>query len=92
MMLDRIITGLFVVMLGTLWFFTRRCELPHKYTIIIYDILGRQVKLEGLRTSFNTHAAAVSFSKQYSASFPQYEFVLESILPEIRYRLFVSQR
>ncbi|MFM8658394.1 MAG: hypothetical protein ACKOCQ_00420 [Candidatus Nitrosotenuis sp.] len=41
-MLDRIITGLFVGVLGTLWFFTRRCEIPHPYKIITYDALGKQ--------------------------------------------------
>lgn len=91
-MLDKIITGFFVGMLGTLWFFTRRCELPHKHTIVIYDMLGKQAKLDGLRTSFNTKAAAVSFAKHYVTVFPQYEFVLESRLPDIRRRFLVSQK
>lgn len=91
-MLDKIVTGLFVGVLGMLWFFTRRCELPHKHTSIIYDMLGKQAKLEGLRVSFNTRAAAVSFAKHYTTMFPQYEFALESNLPNIRRRLLVSQK
>lgn len=91
-MLDKIITGLFVGILGTLWFFTRRCEMPYKHTIITYDMLGKQAKLDGLRTSFNTKAAAVSFAKHYATMFPQYEFVLESRLPDIRRRFLVSQK
>ncbi|AJZ75508.1 hypothetical protein SU86_002965 [Candidatus Nitrosotenuis cloacae] len=92
MMFDKIITGFFVGILGTLWFFTRRCELPHKHTIIIYDMLGKQAKLDGLRTSFNTKIVAVSFAKHYTTVFPQYEFVLESSLPNIRRRFLVSQK
>lgn len=91
-MLDKIITGFFVGILGTLWFFTRRCEMPHKHTIITYDMLGKQVKLDGLRAKFNTRAAAVSFAKHYTTVFPQYEFVLESSLPNIRRRFLVSQK
>jgi hypothetical protein len=91
-MLDKIITGFFVGILGTLWFFTRHCEMPHKYNITTYDMLGKQVKLDGLRISFNTKAAAVSFAKHYAAVFPQYEFVLESRMPDIRRRFLVSQK
>jgi hypothetical protein len=91
-MLDKIITGFFVGILGTLWFFTRRCEMPHKHTIITYDMLGKQVKLDGLRVRFNTKAAAVSFAKHYTTIFPQYEFVLESSLPNIRRGFLVSQK
>lgn len=92
MMLDKIITVFFIGILGTLWFFTRRYEIPHKHTIITYDMLGKQARLDGLRTSFNTRAVAVSFAKHYTALFPQYEFVLESNLPNIRRRFLVSQK
>ena len=91
-MLDKIITAFFIGVLGMLWFFTRRCEIPHKHTIIIYDMLGKQVILGGLRTSFNTTAAAVSFAKYYTTLFPQYEFVLESNLPNMRRKFLVSQK
>ncbi|NDB50776.1 MAG: hypothetical protein EB161_01185 [Nitrosopumilaceae archaeon] len=83
-MLDKIITGLFVGVLGTLWFFTRRCEISHPYKIITYDYLGKQVSLDGIRIIFNTHSVAVSFAKHYKELFPQYDFVLESGLPQIK--------
>jgi hypothetical protein len=91
-MWNKIITALFIGMLGTLWFFTRRYEIPHKHTIITYDMLGKQARLDGLRTSFNTREAAVSFAKHYTVLFPQYEFVLESNLPNIRRRFLASQK
>ena len=90
-MLDKIITGLFVGVLGTLWFFTRKCEIPHPYKIITYDILGKQTRIEGIRTIFNTHTAAVSFAKHYRELFPQYNFVLESSLPQLKLR-FLTPR
>ena len=89
-MLDKIITGLFVGVLGTLWFFTRRCEIPHIYNIVIYDVLGKQVNLD-VRTKFQTHTAAVSFAKHYRRLFPQYDFVLESGLPQIK-RKFLAPK
>ncbi len=90
-MLDKLVTGLFVGILGVLWFFTRRCELPHSYRIIIYDRLGTQTRLD-LRTIFATHTAAVSFAKHYRSLFPQYDFVLESTIPQLRRRFLMHQR
>ncbi|MBM3905261.1 MAG: hypothetical protein FJ354_01060 [Thaumarchaeota archaeon] len=90
-MLDKIITGLFVGVLGTLWFFTRRCELPQPYRLVIYDKLGRQANLD-LRTIFHTHTAAVSFAKHYRVLFPQYDFVLESGIPHLRRKFLVHQK
>lgn len=84
MLLGRIITGLFVGVLGTLWFFTRRCEAPHPYKIVVYDTLERQITLDGVRTTFKTHTVAVSFAKHYRELFPHYQFSLESGLPAIR--------
>lgn len=90
-MLDKVITGLFVAVLGTLWFFTRKCELPRPYKIVTYDKLGKQVILD-LRTIFHTHTAAVSFAKHYRVLFPQYDFVLESGIPQMRRKFLMHQR
>lgn len=85
------ITGLFVGVLGTLWFFTRQYELPRPYKIVIHDAFGSQIELDGIRSSFNTHTAAVSFAKHYSRLFPQYQFSLESSMPHIKHRFLVSK-
>ena len=90
-MLGKIITGFFVAVLGTLWFFTRRCEIPHPYKIITYDALGRQVNLDGMRTTFKTHAVAVSFARHYHRLFPHYQFSLESGLPTIRHGFLAAK-
>ncbi len=89
-MLDRIITGLFVGVLGMVWFFTRQCEVPRQHTVIAYDKHGKQVKLEGLRTRFNTQAVAISFARHYREIFPQYEFISESSLLHIRRKFLIS--
>lgn len=91
-MFDRIITWLFVGILGMLWFFTRQCEIPHQYNLVIYNMLGEQVRLDGIRTIFGTHSVAVSFAKHYGKLFPQYNFVLESNLPQIRRKFLSAQR
>jgi hypothetical protein len=90
-MLDKIITGFFVGVLGTLWFFTRKCEMPHPYRLVIYDRLGKQVGLD-LRTIFHTHTAAISFARHYRVLFPQYDFVLESGIPQIRRKFLAHQK
>jgi hypothetical protein len=90
-MLDRIITGLFVGILGALWFFTRRCEIPHPHRIIAYDALGKQTYIDGIRTVFNTHAVAVNFAKHYRELFPQYDFVLESGLPQLKLKFLAPK-
>lgn len=85
------ITGLFVGILGIIWLFTRKYEIPHPYKLVIYDRLGRQANLDGIRTIFRTHVAAVSFAKHYRSLFPQYDFVLESSIPQLRRRFLISK-
>lgn len=90
MFLDKLITGLFVAILGFLWFFTRHYEIPQSHRIVIYDVLGNQVDLDGIRTQFNTHTAAISFATQYRKQFPNYNFVLASGMPRIKRRFLIS--
>ena len=79
------ITGLFVFVLGTLWFFsTRYYEKPKQYSILVYDVFGKQSNIDGLRTYFQTTEVALSYIKEYQKRFPQYNFCLESPLPEIK--------
>lgn len=88
--IETIITMIFVGVFGSLWFFTRKYEVPQPYRIAVYDKLGFQVSISELRTVFNTHSAAVSFAKHYSQMFPNYEFVLESRLPLTRRFAFTA--
>lgn len=91
MLWGKIVTGLFVAVLGAMWFFTRHCEIPHQYKIISYDALGKQITIDGIRTTFKTHTVAVSFAKHYRELFPHYQFSLESGLPIIRRRFLMAK-
>lgn len=82
--LDRLVTGFFVAVFGAVWFITRKYEAPHGYNIVAYDCLGRQVIMDGIRTEFGTHAAAVSFVRQYKEAFPHHDFALESRMPSVK--------
>ena len=87
-MLDKIITGFFIGILAVLWIFTRKYELPHWHRLVVYDKLGNQIRME-LRTTFHTRTAAISFAKHYQYLLPQYDFVLESTIPQLRHRFLI---
>lgn len=89
MIFDRLITALFVAILGTAWFLTRFSEISTTHKIVVYDILGRRIRLDGLRTTFDTRTAATSFAKHYSKIFPQYQFCLESSMPQVKRRFLM---
>ena len=81
--LDKFITGFFIFVFGTLWFFsTRYYEKPKKYSIVTYDVFGNQNTIDGLRVEFQTKQVATSFQRQYQRSFPQYDFSLSTELPQ----------
>jgi hypothetical protein len=75
---DKFITALFVMILGSAWFLTRHYESSRPYKIVAYDVFGNQVRLDDIRTTFNTRSAAISFTKHYAEILPHYDFVLES--------------
>jgi hypothetical protein len=78
--------------LGILWFFTRKYEIPQPYKIATYDKLGGKVWMSELRTVFSTHSAAVSFAKHYAKMFPNYDFVLEPRMPLLKRATFTTFR
>lgn len=79
---DKLITGFFIFVFGTLWLFSARYyEKPKKYSLIVYDVFGNQNVVDGLRTEFHTKKVATSFQKDYEKSFPQYNFSISSELP-----------
>jgi len=59
---------------------------PDQYNIIVYDLLGKQVKLDGIRTSFKTKEVATSFLKEYKNHFTHYEFSIAETIPEFKRR------
>ena len=54
---------------------------PKNYSIVVFDIYGKESLIDGIRTEFKTHDVAWSFMKQYKKSYPLYNFALVSDLP-----------
>lgn len=55
---------------------------PKKYSIVIFDVFGKESQIDGIRTTFKTHDVAWSFMKQYKHSYPLYNFALVSDVPK----------
>ena len=82
---DKLVTGFFVITLGILWYFSTRYHVkPNHYAVIIYDIFGKQIKLDEVRTNFKTHKVARSYISEYQRRFPRYDFSMATEIPEIK--------
>lgn len=55
---------------------------PKSYSVVVFDVFGRESVLEGIRTEFKTHDVAWSFMKQYKKSYPLHNFALVSDAPK----------
>ena len=51
---------------------------PKKYSVIVFDVFGKESHIEGIRTEFKVHDVAWSYMKQYKKSYPLYNFALIS--------------
>jgi hypothetical protein len=60
---------------------------PKHYSVIVFDIFGKEAKLDGIRTEFKTHDVAWSFMKQYKRLYPLYNFAMVSSLPKSERRV-----
>ena len=82
---DKFVTGFFVVTLGILWYFSSKYQVkPNHYTILIYDVFGNQMKIDEIRTSFNTYRVTKSYILEYQNRFPHYDFSMATEMQEIR--------
>jgi len=55
---------------------------PKKYTIVVFDVYGKESLIDGIRTEFKTYDVAWSFMKQYKQLYPLYNFALVSDVPK----------
>ena len=61
------------------WFLKARPHnKPKHYSIVIFDIDGKETIIPGLRTEFKNHDVAWSFMKQYKGVYPLNNFSLVS--------------
>ena len=86
--IDKCVTGFFVVILGILWYCSSKYQVkPNQYTIVIYDVYGNLIKIDEIRTSFNTYQVANSYILEYQNRFVNYNFSMATEMPEIKSRL-----
>jgi hypothetical protein len=55
---------------------------PKNYSVVVFDVFGKESSLQGIRTEFKIHDVAWSFMKQYKKSYPLYNFALVSDNPK----------
>jgi hypothetical protein len=68
-----------------MWFCsTKYYENPKQYSLIVYDVFGKENTIDGIRTSFSTRKVASSFIKEYHRIFPQHSFSLASYIPKVK--------
>ena len=61
------------------WFLRARPHnRPKHYSVVAFDIDGKETVLPGLRTEFRNHDVAWSFMKQYKEAYPLNNFALVS--------------
>lgn len=64
------------------WFLRARPHnRPKNYFVVIFDVFGEEVKIDGLRTSFKNHDVAWSFMKQYKNDYPMHNFAMVADTP-----------
>jgi hypothetical protein len=49
-------------------------RLPKSYQIVIYDVLGRETVIDGLRQTFATYDAAESYARLYSEMYERQQY------------------
>jgi hypothetical protein len=77
------------VILGTVFVFAlawllkaRPHNRPKQYSIVIFDVFEKKIKIDGIRIEFKTYDVAWSFMKQYKKEYPLYNFALVSDHPK----------
>ncbi len=82
---DKMITGFFVIVLGTIWYCSTKYYVkPNDYKIIIYDVYGKQVNIKEIRTQFKTSKVAKSYVTEYKKRLPHYDFTIAIDEPKIK--------
>ena len=72
-----------IVIIGVVFLFAlawlikaRPRKIAKQYYVIIFDIFGKESKIDGLRTEFKNHDVAWSFMKFYKKSYPLCNFAM----------------
>ena len=72
-----------IIIIGVVFLFAlawlvkaRPRKIAKQYYVIIFDIFGKESKIDGLRTKFKNHDVAWSFMKFYKKSYPLHNFAM----------------
>ena len=86
--LDKFVTGFFVIAFGVLWYCSTKYEIkPNQYSVIVYDVFGKQVIIDEIRIDFKNYRVARSFISEYQKRFPHYNFSMTADIPELESNL-----
>lgn len=89
---DKIVTGFFVFFFGILWFCSTQYYVkPKTHQVAIYDVYGKEISQNQIRTKFSTLEVAQSYIKEYQSTFPHLSFSIKSEFPEMRKRVMFSR-
>jgi hypothetical protein len=90
---NKIITGFFVFVFGTAWFFSSKYYVkPKQYRVLVYDIKGVKMNPTDIRTSFSNEDVAFSYAKEYQKTHPDLKFAVEILIPEFKRRIFLLDK
>lgn len=90
--LDRAITGFFVFVFGLLWVFSTQYYFKQKkFRIAIYDIYGKEIEQDQIRTEFSTPEVTRSYIKEYQKNFPHMSFSIKTEFPEMKRQMIFNK-
>ena len=65
------------------WFLKARPHnRPKQYSVVVFDVYGKESVIDGIRTEFKTHDVAWSYMKQYKKSYPLHNFAMVAEVPK----------
>lgn len=72
-----------VFLFALIWFMkSKPPNRPKNYSIVVFDVYGKESQIDGIRTEFKTHDVAWSFMKQHKNAYPLCNFALVSDTPK----------
>jgi hypothetical protein len=79
------------VTLGILWYSTRYFVKYNQYKILIYDVLGNQIDIDGVRMNFNTPKVVNNYILEYQNRFSHYNFSMVIGIPVVKRNLILEK-
>ena len=82
----------FLVITHWIFGYSTRCFVKHnQYKIVIYDVLGNQMDMNGVRINFNTPKVANNHILEYQNKFSHYNFSMVIEIPVVKRNLILEK-